>query len=66
MARTITLDQTRYILHIIIRNGFADAHQVSTPFDANVKLNAVGDNDEIEEDFTYQQANRSLMFAMMV
>jgi len=53
-------------LHIIIRNGFADAHQVSTPFDANVKLNAVGDNDEIEEDFTYQHANRSLMFAMMV
>jgi hypothetical protein len=52
-ANAITIDQTRYILHIIIRNGFADAHQVSTPFDANVKSNAVGD-DEIEEDFTYQ------------
>jgi hypothetical protein len=41
-------------LHIIIRNGFVDAHQVSTPFEANVKLNVVGENDEIEEDFTYQ------------
>ncbi len=69
MSKTITADKpgaTRCILHIITKFELADAHPVIAPFDANMKLSEVrNDNEEVEEDFPHQQPLGSLMFAMI-
>jgi hypothetical protein len=65
LSETITADQTRCILHIIIKFELADAHPVIAPSDANVKLSEVrNDNEEVEEDFPDQPVG-SLMFTMI-
>jgi hypothetical protein len=66
LSETITADQIRCILHIIIKFELADAHPVIAPSDANVKLSEVrNDNEEVEEDFPDQQPVGSLMFTMI-
>jgi hypothetical protein len=64
--RTLYLDQTRYIFHIVHRFGYDHCHPVSTRADPNVQLHSTFNADqEVEADFPYQEMVDCLMFAMV-
>ncbi len=64
--RTLYLDQTRYMFHIVHRFGYDHCHPVSTPADPNVQLHSTFNADqEVEAGFPYQEMVGCLMFAMV-
>ncbi|KAG0573375.1 hypothetical protein KC19_VG173000 [Ceratodon purpureus] len=67
-ARSLTIDQTRYVLQKLKEFGFQDCHPVSVPADPNTRLDLFScDADDLARGalFPYKAMVGSLLFASL-
>jgi hypothetical protein len=69
-TRTITMNQSKYVMDVLKRFGMEDCKSVGTPLDVNSKLVKLADDEYTLEallmlDVPYKQAVGSLMYAMI-
>ena len=65
-TRRLWIDQTQFILNLLQKYGYADAHPVSTPMDSNVHLQAPLKDDSDIPDYPYQSIVGSLLYCATI
>lgn len=66
--RTVSIDQSKYIVQLLEKFGMAESHPVNTPMDVNTRYskNMIDEEEKPRLNFPYREAIGSLLFAAQV